>query len=406
MKQLLLFTLIIFASKSAISQWTSMSTPASYHLYAINAVTEDVIYAGGYGGSLVKTTDAGANWEAVPYGTTDWVKDIHFFNPLEGWITTTASLMDDPAQLLKTTDGGQTWATVLNSEGYTNMSWLSQSVGFVGTQNGKMYSTSDGGVNWTPLSLPTTEYVGDLQFLNSQDGFAVSTDYHLHRTSDGGNTWQSFYHPGISDIHFHNKDVGFCVDSYGRIGKTTDGGETFTYWETPFPNYKLRDIKFDGMSNGYVVGGLDCSNGSCTTKPVLLTTTDGGNTWYNDLNHTIVNQDKGFYRIDVTPNGTPYLAGSHKLVHKNATLAGLSNVSNEETAVIIPNPNSGDFSVSLPEGVKALQVVSQSGQLLFEKNSGIGVNSFVSLQDVAPGMYFLQVQLKSDISKTIKFIVE
>jgi len=406
MKQYLFLTLILFACKTGFSQWTSTSTPSSYHLYAINAVTEDVIYAGGYGGSFVKSVDAGDSWESMSFGASDWVKDIHFFNASEGWITTTASTINTAAQLLKTTDGGLTWTSVLNTEGYTSMSWVNESIAFVGTDNGMLYSTNDGGSNWSQLSLPTTEYVGDVQFINAQDGFAVSTDYKLHRTSDGGSTWESFYHPGICDIYFHNEEVGFCVDSYGRIGKTIDGGETYSYLETPFTDYKLFDILFDGLSNGYVIGGLDCSGGSCITKPVILTTTDGGATWYNDLDHSVVNENKGFYQIDLTPNGTPFLAGSHKLVHKNETLAGLPKHSNEESAVIVPNPNSGEFSVSLPNDVEALQVVSQTGQVLFEKRSGISENAFVNLQDVEPGVYLLKVQLKSDASKTVKFVVE
>ena len=40
---------------SSNAQWTDMTTPSIYHLYSIETVTEDLVYAGGYGGAFIKT---------------------------------------------------------------------------------------------------------------------------------------------------------------------------------------------------------------------------------------------------------------------------------------------------------------------------------------------------------------
>ena len=405
MKNYLFLAFVILGSKSAISQWTDMITPASYHLYSIETVTDDLVYAGGSGGSLVRTTDAGESWELVSIGSTNWVKAIHFFNPLEGWIATSSG-SSTTAHLLKTIDGGLSWSSALDTDEYSSMSWPTESTGFVGTWNGTVQKTIDGGLNWSSISLPTTNNIPYLQFLNTQDGFAVSTDYYLHRTQDGGSTWESFYHNGIRDIYFSDATNGFCIDSKGRIGKTTDGGQTFTYWQSPFIDYKLEDIIFIGPSNGFVVGGLDCTSGSCITKPVILTTNDGGITWYNDINHPLIGMEKGLYEIDVTPNGTPFIAGTDALVLKNESMVGVSNLSIDESPMVVPNPNSGNFSVSLPNSTRAVQIHSASGQLIYEQKTNIIENLEIVLQEIDGGMYFLLLQFEDGSSHVERFVVE
>ncbi len=406
MKNYLILVLALLGAGSAHSQWSEMWTPASYHLYAVEAVTDNIVFAGGYGGSLVRTEDAGANWEAIPIGSSNWIKEIYFHNETDGWLATTSG-SSDPADIYKTTDGGFTWVSVRDIEEYSSMSWPTEQVGYFGTWSGTVVKTSDGGQTWTVLDLPSTENVHVIQFIDAQTGFAMTTDYHLYRTFDGGNSWEKIYHPGASQIYFKDANNGYCVTTSGKIGTTTDGGVTFSYWQTPFVNFKLKDIYFSSPMNGYVIGGLDCTNGSCITKPAILTTTDGGVTWVNDLNHPLVGLERGFYEIDCTPNGMPFIAGSDALVLKNESMtSGLSSLDAELSLNVSPNPNAGTFSVALPSNAEMIRVHSGTGKLVYEETNNQNDMLEIDLGSVESGMYFLSVELTNGASRMAKVVVD
>jgi len=406
MKNYLILVLSLLGAGSAYSQWTDMSTPAIYHLYAVEAVTDDVIFAGGYGGSLVRTGDGGANWEAISIGSSNWIKEIYFHNETDGWLATTSG-SSNPADIYKTTDGGYTWTSVRDSEEYSSMSWPTEQVGYFGTWDGTVVKTTDAGQTWTVLDLPSTENVHVIQFLDAQTGFAMTTDYHLYRTFDGGNSWEKIYHPGASQIYFKDANNGYCVTSSGKIGTTTDGGLSFTYWQTPFLNFKLNDVYFTSPMVGYVVGGLDCTNGSCTTKPAILTTTDGGVTWVNDLSHPFIGMEHGFYEIDCTPNGTPFIAGSDAFVLKSSSLtAGATSLDAEHSLIVSPNPNAGTFSVALPANTETIRVHSGTGRLVFEQMNNQKDIAEIDLGSIEPGIYFLSVELTNGASGVTKVVVD
>lgn len=405
MKHYLLLTLLTFGAKLGLSQWTDMSTPAIYHLYSVEAVTNDIIYAGGYGGSLVRTTDAGDSWQSVPIGTSDWVKAIHFFNPSEGWVATTSG-SSNLAQLLKTTNGGDTWTIMHDTEEYSTMYWPSATIGYIGTASGKVLKTTDGGDNWLPTSLTTGSNIYEMQFLDDQTGFVFGLDYYLRKTTDGGITWDSIYQPDVQHIFFLDENIGYCIDGSGRVGKTTDGGQSYDFWQSPFNGYKLQDVHFTNEFTGYVVGGVDCSNGTCTTKPAILTTNDGGVTWNNDLNHPFVGQERGFYEIDVTPNGTPFIAGSDAFVLKNEAIASITDLSSSSAPLIFPNPNTGKFTIETSMNTEKVQVFSTSGVLVYEITSDFNSTTTIELENVQNGMYFVHSHHKNGTTHTEKFIVK
>lgn len=389
---LLFSALLSLVSTGAIAQWTGTTTPAVYHHYSIEAITDNVLLAGGYGGSLVKTTDGGDTWQSLSIGSSDWVKGIHFTDVNNGWLVCHPSLLTDSGYIMKTTNGGATWTEVQHSYNYSSMFWASANVCYIGTWEGVIVKTSNGGTTWTTLNTPTTENIPYLFFLDEQNGFAADNNSKFFRTNDGGATWEEFYHAGIHDFHFFDVNNGYCIDAYGRIGKTTDGGATFTYWITPFPNYKLEDIYFVTPQCGYVVGGLDCGNGVCITKPVILRTTDGGDTWINDTNHPYVGQEIGFYAIAVTPDGTPFLAGSDKIILKNETLAGLDAFETSDIT-LFPNPASDMLHLEMGDAQigQTLYVTDLAGHVVRKEHVDAG-SMAINVGELSPGMYFVTMK--------------
>ena len=60
-------------------------------------------YAAGDGGTILKTTDGGANWAIQTTPTTEGLRGLHFVDQDTGYAVGYAGT------LLKTTDGGGNW---------------------------------------------------------------------------------------------------------------------------------------------------------------------------------------------------------------------------------------------------------------------------------------------------------
>jgi hypothetical protein len=57
----------------------------------------------GYGGTILKTTDSGNNWEIQISGTSGILASVHFTSSNNGWIS------GENGIILRTTDGGTNW---------------------------------------------------------------------------------------------------------------------------------------------------------------------------------------------------------------------------------------------------------------------------------------------------------
>lgn len=388
----LLLAVLLFICLHSDAQWVSTKTTSVYHHYAVDAVSETVVYAGGYGGSFLKSTDGGNTWTSLGIGSSDWINDIHFEDEYTGWVATFPG-NTDPGNILKTTDGGKTWVSVHNTHRYSSMDWPSATVGYVGTWEGDIIKTVDGGKNWSVVNVPSTSNLHKLFFVDESYGFAVGTDYKLYRTADGGATWDVFSHSGIKAVYFHDKNNGFCVNEYGEVGHTTDGGATFIYWASPYPQYKLHDIAFSDALNGIAIGGLDCANGTCTPKPAILVTRDGGNSWTDDTQHPHVGQDIGFYAIAFSPKGTPFIAGSDHIMLHNAKFTGIFSVNNRANSNLsfYPSPVSSTLNIVGDDNTvigQEFMLTNCLGQVLKTwKMDNVTIS--IDVNNLASGMYIL-----------------
>ena len=89
----------------------------------------------------------------------------------------------------------------------------------------------------------------------------------------------------VGDIQMIDSQVGYVVDagSFNRssVMKTTDGGKTWSHLLTP-TNVVIDandiNIRFLDVDHGFVFACLPSSSGACFT-PLLISTSDGGQTW-------------------------------------------------------------------------------------------------------------------------------
>ena len=156
----LLLTCFVAHTKTRIDTLTIIKTGQPCSIRGISIAGDGLIWLSGSNGHVARSTDAGKNWQWMVvkgYEKTDF-RDIHAFD------STTAIIMgvDNPAYILKTKDGGQTWKLV-----YTK--------------------------------TMTGMFLDALDFRNEKEGICIGDPidagggkkmFFVLRTMDGGDTWE------------------------------------------------------------------------------------------------------------------------------------------------------------------------------------------------------------------------
>lgn len=290
------------------------SGASSYNLYCSN---QTVCWVGDYAKQW-RTDDEGQHWQLIYSSDSDGsrINSVTYVDAKIGWILTLQ-------KLLKTEDGGQTWAeqhrplpayplgdlrTVTFLKGgkvgwaggglYRPLTAGERRTGVPRNVSDPsshsvlrpaIYHTEDGGKTWDSQSIPNeTGRVSGFTFLNEQQGVAFEGSG-IFYTANGGKQWKPIeFKKSCTDERFlEGYDMSplqvFILDSRnawltfedGRIAKSSNGGRTwcdlllpnsvqFDYYEKYF-----KRIHFTDSSHGFGLGA----------NHFLYETRDGGMTW-------------------------------------------------------------------------------------------------------------------------------
>ncbi len=235
-------------------------------LIAAHAVDDGVVWASGAEGAVVKTTDGGTTWTAVPVtvagADTLQFRDVVAFDAETAWALSIGP--GASSTIVKTTDGGASWRTVfVNDEADAFYDCLS----FWDARRGLAYSDS------------------------------VDGELRVRRTDDGGETWRvvpASALPPAAPGEGGFAASGTCVATRGtslawiatgnadpaRVLRTTDGGATWAASALPIvagDAAGAASVAFRDDQHGVAVGG-DIANASEPADAVAITA-DGGATW-------------------------------------------------------------------------------------------------------------------------------
>ncbi len=140
--------------------------------------TRNVGYATVSGSKILKTTDGGKNWTLSNNISGNlWMSGVYFFNKDTGFVGG-GLFPKGGGSILKTTNGGTSWQPVTNTFGTSIMLFTSSSTGWaVGTDstwNGtkKMLKTTDGGMTWARDTTPKIS-LNSVVFPNVSIGYSV-----------------------------------------------------------------------------------------------------------------------------------------------------------------------------------------------------------------------------------------
>lgn len=310
---LLLVILIMGSGKMFSQTWQELTTGTSYILFDISFAPgqDSVGYAVGMkytynaNGVVIKTTDAGDTWSTILGGegnTQDGLEAVAFITPDTGFI----GGWND--YLAKTTDGGTTWTTMSVGSG----NWYFMDLEFRDSNNGiaasklngggsAVYVTSDGGSTWTTATGISSEII-DLAYADATTVYAVGIDEKIYKSTDGGLNWSTIF-TGTSTYYFMGVDF---VDDFGVVGgedgkrySTTDGGNSWSNSATGYEN--LYGAHVFNSDSAYL-GGTDEN---------IYKTLDSGSSWETEYNGSGSSQ---IYKIKYTNNQTGFVCGSQGLI--------------------------------------------------------------------------------------------
>jgi photosystem II stability/assembly factor-like uncharacterized protein len=301
MKTLLSFLLTAAATTGSVAQW-ELVTPIKTlsEIEDITMVSDLLGFAiDRPNGSILRTFDGGVTWDRRISGLGDDPQALF------AWDDQRVIVVGEVGSLYRSDDGMETitGGEVSPVSGHLNcVFFLNDTLGWVGTQSGKIYRTTDAGYTWSLMQSGqgTGNYITAIQFVDTQTGYASCYGGGMMlKSTDGGLTWQNVGPAGqtvlIRSLHFYDTQLGVGVGSGGEVIRTTDGALT---WDSIPTNstYSLADLAVQG---DVMV--------ACGWWGSVLRSTDAGLTW------TAQSLTNEHYSVALTPSGKGLIGSTGRI---------------------------------------------------------------------------------------------
>jgi photosystem II stability/assembly factor-like uncharacterized protein len=339
MKSLLyLFYFILSFTSSTLPQWYQQNSGTNNRFLTCFFLNENVGWAAGNLGTIVKTTNGGQNWFDQSISTVDHIHSIFFTDSLNGWITLYEFIPERHGVILRTTNGGENW-TMQHWIWYVTIHkifFTDVSNGYALGSNGYLIKTTNGGLNWMDISPFNSFWLYSTFFFSPNSGFiGGGLEGYILKTSNGGQNW-SYINLPVNErmmcINFLNANYGWACGAGGKIVYTTNAGSNWMLSNSG-ANVELRDILFIDTKEGWSVGlngriihtidgGVNWVQQTSGTSSSLFGVyfADGLNGWVIGENGVILKTDNGGIPVElISFNGMVNEDGNVCLTWKTAT---------------------------------------------------------------------------------------
>lgn len=254
--------------------WENKSFGGGFDTYGSIHCTDSITcYLGGNTGKMLKTADGGTTFTPMTSGVTQNIMSMQFTSASTGYALVGTNGGFVKSVLLKTVDAGATWKRMDSSVTALNKAYFADATtGFAVGIYGRILKTTDGGATFATFKIDTTVDLQAVFFLNATIGFVAGNNGQLLKTVDGGTSWTALktgVTQSIRTVFFTDENTGyFAGDGQMEMQKTTDGGASWTKQKVTFDYSfnKLTSICFPDPSTGYAVGPL----GIRKTAPVAV----------------------------------------------------------------------------------------------------------------------------------------
>jgi len=325
-------------------------------------------------GRLLKTTNAGVNWNLLNIGTIPGLWDVCFLNDDTGWI------IGDKGTVRKTTNGGLNWMQqITDSSDHNKAFFLNPDTGWV-TGN-HTFATTNGGNNWLQMSNTISGSYA-VNFINVNTGFITCYYSAINKTTNGGVSWQRVYegasHTYIYETTFINDLTGWGVGENNGVIKTTNGGNNWNIISYQ-SNLDSRTVYFKDINTGWL-GGYG----------VMFKTTNSGVNWVvQSLPPTFPGHIWGIAKSN---DSTLWATGGKGYIYKTTNGGvGINQISTEvpgEYKLLQNYPNPFNASTKIRFAIQKPESRSQNPEVTLKIFDALGreVETLVNEQ-LAPGRY-------------------
>jgi|WetSurMetagenome_2_1015567.scaffolds.fasta_scaffold47844_2 photosystem II stability/assembly factor-like uncharacterized protein len=218
---------------------------------------------------------------ALSSPTANTLNQVWFYGTSDGYIA------GENGTFLRSTDSGHTWAltTFLPDQNWTSVAFASAQTGYLVSAGGKIAKTTDGGISFNVIFDDPAKHFTRVWFVNETTGFAIGDQGLILNTTDG-NSWNAI--PSgttarLNDIVFVNQVKGFIAGDYDNVNNTnillttSDGGNSWVNSVVEAGSSLFTRISFANESVGYLTGSSSTfrtTNGGGSWEPVCWSATD------------------------------------------------------------------------------------------------------------------------------------
>ncbi len=188
---------------------------------------------------------------------------------------------------------------------YDDIWFMGPNVGWGVNSAGQIVHTEDAGATWTVQHTAAADtWLRCMSFTSPTDGWvgSITREQRLWKTEDG-KTWTDMtaglprLPSAICGISSPSKGVVFASGTQypnreAAVIRTTDGGKTWTSISMAAHANLLIDTLFTDDRHGWVVGGKGGTRYD-ELKPVVMFTSDGGDTWEDKLQNSGIDFPSG-----------------------------------------------------------------------------------------------------------------
>ncbi len=174
-------------------------------------------------------------------------------------------------------DKWQLMRTSVDDGYYWSMYFVDKDNGWVACDSGRILHTTNGGEDWIEEETFLKGNIKSICFVDENVGWACGLNYIFH-TENGGKDW--FIHfedsshssygklKGYLEIYFKDEDSGWTINNAGELLSTTDGGNSWFVKER-WDGIGHSNINFTSDNNGFILAG----------STSLFSTDNGGENW-------------------------------------------------------------------------------------------------------------------------------
>lgn len=258
---------ILLIADDQLNSWVSTKGPYGGNIKEIEVSTNnpEILYAAGGGGKVYKTITGGEQWMSLGQVDGDgFIRNLVF---VESGGTNSLLVIQNESLYISMNDG-ETWEQKdeLGSIIDIEKSLDNPEEILLGSKDGKIYHSSDGGRVWQNIgNLNEQGRVFDMAFGEKNEfwvaifvGGEIEGESYLYHTDDGGETWHSWEFPLMDETRIwsiyvdkKNKDEIYIGlnDLYNRmfiertsdhVFMSTDHGISWTTFSLPFADAMVR----------------------------------------------------------------------------------------------------------------------------------------------------------------------